>query len=158
MKLALRAKFTQHQFLHDLLLSTGDRKLVEHTDKDSFWGDGGDGRGQNKLGHMLMELRQDLKHNQLRVNFVHPQGSWEATQDTFRGTPPYPATGKQSTSSQHAQQVHPSHSETHSQASQLHGNQGVQQGSSYTGEFRHGQLLYSQVLKTECMDCQFSRH
>ena len=122
MKLALRAKFTQHQLLHDMLLSIGDRKLVEHTDKYSFWGDGGDGRGQNKLGLVLMELRQELRHNQLHINFVHPHGSWEATQGTFRGTPPYPATGKQSTSSQHAQQVHPSQSETHSQASQLHGN------------------------------------
>lgn len=158
MKLALRAKFTQHQFLHDLLLSTGDRKLVEHTDKDSFWGDGGDGRGQNKLGHMLMELRQELKHNQLRINFVHLHGNWEATQGTFRDTPPYSATAKQSTSSQHPQQVHPSQSETHSQVSQLHGNQGVQQGSSYVEHLEQRKPLYSETLKRESMDWQPSKH
>ena len=139
MKLALRAKFTQHQFLHELLLSTRDRKLVEHTDKDNFWGDGGgDGRGQNKLGLMLMELRQELKHNQLHISFVDAQGTWEAAQGTFQGTPLYQATGKQ---------VHPSHSKTRSQAPQLHGNHGVQQGNSYTEDFQQRQLLYSEAVK-----------
>ena len=157
MKLALRAKFTQHQFLHDRLLSTGERELVEHTDKDSFWGDGGDGRGQNKLGLMLMELRKELKHNQLHINFVHPHGTREATQVTFRGTPPYSATAKQTTSSQHPQQMHPSHSETHSQASQLHGNQGAQQSSSYTEDFQQRKPQYSEVLMSG-MDWQPSGH
>src|SRR5262245_58143496 len=47
MRTALRAKFSQHDDLRDLLLSTGDAKHVEHTDNDDFWGDGGDGRGRN---------------------------------------------------------------------------------------------------------------
>ena len=129
MKLALRAKFTQHQHLHDLLLSTGDRKLVEHTDKDNFWGDGGDGRGQNKLGYMLMELRKELKHKELQTNFTCPHNSWETTQAPFHGPTPYPAPVSQpASSSPSAQQVHPSQSETHRQASQLHGSHGAQQG------------------------------
>ena len=60
MRVALYAKYTQHQRLRDLLLGTGDREIVEHTSNDSFWGDGGDGRGQNVLGKLLMELRDQL--------------------------------------------------------------------------------------------------
>jgi ribA/ribD-fused uncharacterized protein len=61
MRTALRAKFEQHDDLRALLLSTGDAKLVEHTDNDDFWGDGGDGRGQNMLGRLLMELRKEIQ-------------------------------------------------------------------------------------------------
>ena len=37
-----------------LLIDTGDRKIIEHTKNDSFFGDGGDGSGQNHLGRLLM--------------------------------------------------------------------------------------------------------
>ena len=57
---ALRAKFTQHDELRDILLSTGDAKLVEHTRRDSYWGDGGGG-GKNMMGQLLMELRDELR-------------------------------------------------------------------------------------------------
>ncbi|MBX9625369.1 MAG: NADAR family protein [Gemmataceae bacterium] len=58
---ALRAKFTQHEELRDLLLRTGDAVLVEHTANDSYWGDGGDGSGKNRLGHLLMQVRDELR-------------------------------------------------------------------------------------------------
>jgi ribA/ribD-fused uncharacterized protein len=58
---ALVAKFTQHADLRELLLSTGEAKLVEHTDNDSYWGDGGDGRGRNMLGQLLMRVRGELR-------------------------------------------------------------------------------------------------
>lgn len=61
MRKALRAKFTQHDELTALLLSTGDAKLVEHTTNDSYWGDGGDGRGRNMLGQLLMQVRDELR-------------------------------------------------------------------------------------------------
>ncbi|MCP3063011.1 NADAR family protein [Myxococcus sp. K38C18041901] len=61
MREAVRAKFTQHEDLTRLLLETGDARLVEHTDQDDFWGDGGDGRGKNMLGRILMEIRQELR-------------------------------------------------------------------------------------------------
>ncbi len=61
MRAAVLAKFTQHPELRELLLATGDAKLVEHTDSDDFWGDGGDGRGKNMLGRILMEVRDSLK-------------------------------------------------------------------------------------------------
>ena len=43
-----------------LLLATGDAKLVEHTENDDYWGDGGDGRGKNMLGRILMDVRGAL--------------------------------------------------------------------------------------------------
>jgi ribA/ribD-fused uncharacterized protein len=58
---AVRAKFTQHADLRALLLSTGDAKIVEHTENDSYWGDGGDGSGRNMLGQVLMRIRADLR-------------------------------------------------------------------------------------------------
>lgn len=58
---ALRAKFTQHDELRAVLLGTGDAVLVEHTANDSYWGDGGDGSGKNRLGILLMQLREELQ-------------------------------------------------------------------------------------------------
>jgi ribA/ribD-fused uncharacterized protein len=58
---ALRAKFTQHDDLKAVLLGTGDALLVEHTANDSYWGDGGDGSGKNRLGHLLMQVRDELQ-------------------------------------------------------------------------------------------------
>ena len=59
---ALRAKFSdQNPKLLSLLLSTGDKKLIEHTSNDSYWGDGGDGTGSNKLGQLLMRVRSELR-------------------------------------------------------------------------------------------------
>lgn len=63
MRDALRAKFTQHPKLKKLLLSTEDRTLIEHTRNDSYWGDGGDGSGKNRLGFLLMELRSALSQS-----------------------------------------------------------------------------------------------
>jgi N-glycosidase YbiA len=61
MRQALRAKFTQHDELKSLLLNTGDAVLVEHTTNDSYWADNGDGTGKNRLGALLMELREQLQ-------------------------------------------------------------------------------------------------
>ncbi len=57
----LRAKFSQNKELKDKLLATGQAKLVEHTDRDKYWGDGGNGEGKNRLGILLMKLRDELK-------------------------------------------------------------------------------------------------
>lgn len=59
MRSALRAKFSQHADIKEVLLSTGSAKIVEHTGNDSFWADGGDGTGQNWLGRLLMEIRDE---------------------------------------------------------------------------------------------------
>ena len=60
MREAVEAKFRQHDELRTLLLATGDAVLVEHTDNDAFWGDGGDGSGRNELGRILMAVRTRL--------------------------------------------------------------------------------------------------
>lgn len=60
MRDAVRAKFSQHPELTKLLLETGERKLVEHTTNDAYWGDGG-GSGRNMLGQILMEVRSALR-------------------------------------------------------------------------------------------------
>ncbi|MBS2000876.1 MAG: NADAR family protein [Cyanobacteria bacterium SZAS LIN-5] len=57
---AVRAKFTQHEGLRKILLSTGTATLVEHTKGDKFWGDGGDGTGKNMLGVILMRIRDEF--------------------------------------------------------------------------------------------------
>jgi ribA/ribD-fused uncharacterized protein len=61
MRDAVRAKFTQHADLREVLLSTGTATLVEHTTNDAYWGDGGDGSGKNMLGRILMEIREELR-------------------------------------------------------------------------------------------------
>lgn len=64
MRAVLRAKFTQHADLHDLLLSTGEAQLIETATVDNevnrLWGEV-NGVGRNMLGVMLMELRAELR-------------------------------------------------------------------------------------------------
>ena len=55
------AKFLQNKELRQELLATGDEKLVEDSPVDSYWGCGKDGRGQNKLGQILMRVRKELQ-------------------------------------------------------------------------------------------------
>jgi len=61
----LRAKFSKPVF-KQMLLSTGDSELVEgNWWGDVYWGiDQRTGRGQNKLGKMLMKLRAEIRKEQ----------------------------------------------------------------------------------------------
>ena len=63
MKRVLQAKFTQHEDLKHLLLSTGTARLVESATVDNavnrLWGEV-NGVGKNKLGELLMEVRAEL--------------------------------------------------------------------------------------------------
>jgi ribA/ribD-fused uncharacterized protein len=70
MRTALRAKFTQHAILRKLLLDTGNAKLIEHTKNDKEWGDGGDGSGKNKLGFLLMEVREEMRQKSQKLKQV----------------------------------------------------------------------------------------
>lgn len=65
MRGVLRAKFNQHPDLAELLLSTGCARLVEtgtvNNAVNRLWGEV-NGKGQNMLGLMLMDLRYELAH------------------------------------------------------------------------------------------------
>jgi len=60
MREVLRAKFTQHSDIRGVLIGTGTKRLVEASPTDAYWGEGKDGNGKNRLGELLMELRQEL--------------------------------------------------------------------------------------------------
>ena len=68
----VRAKFQQNAELREILMSTGDRILVEAAARDTVWGvgmaannpaimDPSQWRGQNVLGQVLMQVRSDLR-------------------------------------------------------------------------------------------------
>jgi len=62
MRSVLLKKYEQNADLLDILLKTGSAYLVEHLPEkgDAFWGDDHDGSGQNILGQLLMEVREEL--------------------------------------------------------------------------------------------------
>ncbi|MCP1908954.1 ribA/ribD-fused uncharacterized protein [Bradyrhizobium elkanii] len=80
MRAVLRAKFSQHGDLQKLLLGTGSRRLVEagttNNAVNRFWGEV-NGKGENTLGKLLMELREELrKEKKTPINgHVAPKGS-----------------------------------------------------------------------------------
>jgi N-glycosidase YbiA len=63
MRKAVLQKFRTHADIREILLATGDEVLVENSPIDYYWGCGKDGSGKNKLGQILMEVREVL-HNQ----------------------------------------------------------------------------------------------
>jgi ribA/ribD-fused uncharacterized protein len=60
MKELIRAKAEQHEYVRRKLMATGDLELVENSWRDSFWGSGPNGDGQNMLGKLWMEVRSEL--------------------------------------------------------------------------------------------------
>lgn len=57
MGFALRMKFTQNTGMFDKLLATDDDYILHVSPWDLYWGGTVDGKGQNRLGKMLMGLR-----------------------------------------------------------------------------------------------------
>lgn len=60
MRTILRLKVEQHEYVRRKLMESGTRRLVENSWRDDFWGVGADGKGQNMLGVLWMELRAAL--------------------------------------------------------------------------------------------------
>lgn len=56
---ALKRKFSNPK-LRDLLAGTGDAVLCEDAPHDNYWGTGKNGTGENRLGKLLMQLRDEL--------------------------------------------------------------------------------------------------
>ncbi len=61
MERIFRAKATQHQSVRDYLRSTANRKLVENSPVDNFWGIGPDKTGRNHAGRIWMRIRSDYQ-------------------------------------------------------------------------------------------------
>jgi ribA/ribD-fused uncharacterized protein len=57
MKRAVEAKFGQNPTLMEVLKNTGDAQLIEKSYNDAYWGSGRAGKGENRMGKMLMEVR-----------------------------------------------------------------------------------------------------
>ena len=58
---AVLIKFLTHIDIQSILISTGDRLIVENSPTDCYWGCGGDKTGQNHLGKILMNVRQEIR-------------------------------------------------------------------------------------------------
>ena len=63
----VREKFEQNCEIATILIATEPSILVEHTKRDSYWGDGGDGSGRNQLGKTLMQVRSELIDALLKI-------------------------------------------------------------------------------------------
>ncbi len=58
------AKFSQNEDLKEKLLATGEEELVEGNNwRDTYWGVY-NGVGQNRLGKILMRIREELREEQ----------------------------------------------------------------------------------------------
>ena len=66
MKRLMRAKADQHEEVRKALIDSGGLKIVKHIDTyppgDGFWDDGPDGTGDNQIGKIWMEIREELKN------------------------------------------------------------------------------------------------
>ena len=67
MRQILRAKAAQHEYVTRKLLATGDRRLVENSWRDDFWGWGPEQGGRNMLGELWMEIRSEIRDASLAV-------------------------------------------------------------------------------------------
>ena len=59
MKKGIHAKFSQNEDIKNKLLSTGDVNIHEDSPTDMVWGI----KGQDMLGKILMEVREELRGN-----------------------------------------------------------------------------------------------
>ena len=61
MKDILRAKVKQHPYAKKKLLDSGDRELIEDSWRDAYWGWGQNKDGENHLGKLWMEVRDEVR-------------------------------------------------------------------------------------------------
>jgi ribA/ribD-fused uncharacterized protein len=61
MRNAVLQKFRTHADIQEILLTTREEVLVENSPIDYYWECGKDGSGKNKLGQILMEVREILR-------------------------------------------------------------------------------------------------
>ena len=61
MRRAVQAKFEQNRRLRERLIATGNDMLIHESGSDLFWGRNRDGAGDNRLGIILMEVREAVR-------------------------------------------------------------------------------------------------
>ncbi|MDO8520725.1 MAG: NADAR family protein [bacterium] len=61
MKKILLAKVAQHPYVKKKLLESGDRPLIEDSWRDAYWGWGPNKDGENHLGKLWMEVRDEVR-------------------------------------------------------------------------------------------------
>ncbi|NQV93377.1 NADAR family protein [Candidatus Kaiserbacteria bacterium] len=61
MKDILHAKVEQHPYVKKKLLESGDKELIENSWRDDFWGWGPNKDGNNQLGKLWMEVRDEVR-------------------------------------------------------------------------------------------------
>jgi hypothetical protein len=57
----VRHKLKQNPYVMHKLMQTKNRKIVEDSPKDDFWGWGSERNGENALGKIWMKLRSEIK-------------------------------------------------------------------------------------------------
>lgn len=67
MRRILRTKVMQHEYVYRKLMDSGDRELIENSWRDNFWGWGPNRDGQNMLGKLWMDIREELRGNNGRT-------------------------------------------------------------------------------------------
>jgi ribA/ribD-fused uncharacterized protein len=87
MRKVLSAKFTQHEDLKKLLLSTGNARLVEAGRTDNAvnrtWGEV-NGKGQNMLGVLLMEVRDEIKAQEASIRKASTKTTKQVSRPAIR--------------------------------------------------------------------------
>lgn len=68
----IKRKFNQNIDIKENIINTGFRKIVMYTPSkyDNYWGNGKDGTGENKMGQLLMKLRDEFYQEQLTTTFI----------------------------------------------------------------------------------------
>lgn len=68
MKNIMRLKAEQHADVRQALIDSENQEIVKHIvtgpPGDGFWDDGEDGKGENRMGKMWMEIREEIKNSQ----------------------------------------------------------------------------------------------
>jgi len=57
----LRRKFAMHKDLQKQLLATENEDLIEDDVTNEYWACGANGKGRNRLGQLLMQVRKELR-------------------------------------------------------------------------------------------------
>lgn len=61
MNAIMKAKAEQHADVREKLVATGDTILEKNHPLDAYWGTGADGAGENVMGKLWMEIREEMR-------------------------------------------------------------------------------------------------